>query len=46
MSKTQENEFERCLLKDGNDEGASRLSDIEYEKPMVLNPDLGYDEND
>ena len=27
--------------------GLSRqLSDIDYEKPVVLNPDLGYDEND
>ena len=37
MFKPEEHHFDTCLLED---------SDEETEKPICLNPDLGYDEND
>ena len=40
MSKTQENEFETFILNDDEGEG------LECEKPVILKPDIGYDEND
>ena len=36
MFKPEENHFDTCLLD----------SDEETEKPICLNPDLGYDESD
>ena len=37
--KPEENYFNTCLLEDSDE-------DEETEKPVCLNPDLGYDESD
>ena len=41
MFKEEENQFDTCLLTSDDE-----FSEPSYEKPICLNPDFGYDEND
>ena len=46
--KPEENHFDTCLFdsnEDGETDGGVCKSPL-YEKPVCLNPDLGYDESD
>ena len=45
MFKEAEDQFNSCLLMGDCDEQAQQAQN-QYEKPICLNPDLGYDEND
>ena len=45
--KPEENHFDTCLLEDSDEEiDVGVTCTLLYEKPVCLNPDLGYDESD